>query len=67
MFRSLKSSGVKNANIEVGTKIRVIPACLHLLTVKDKFSDDLHIYPITEKRILLNLHVLKFYPSILDF
>ena len=49
--------------IEVGTKIRVI----HLLTVKDKFSDDLHIYPITEKRNLLNLHVLKFYPSILDF
>ena len=39
---------------EVGTEIRVISACLHLLTVNDKFSDDLHIYPITEKRILLN-------------
>ena len=33
--------------------------------MKDKFSDDLHIYPITEKRNLLNLHVLKFDPSIL--
>ena len=35
--------------------------------MKDKFSDDLHIYRITEKRNLLNLHVLKFDPSILDF
>ena len=63
----LKAVVLENANIEVGTRIRVISACLHLLTVKDKFSDDLHIYPITKKRILLNLHVLKFYPSILDF
>ena len=37
------------------------------ITEKDKFSDDLHIYPITEKRNLLNLHVLNFDPSILDF
>ena len=36
-------------------------------TVKGKFSDDLRIYPITEKRNFLNLHVLKFDPSILDF
>ena len=50
----LKAVVLENANIEVGTEIRVISACLHLLTVKDKFSDDLHIYPITEKRILLN-------------
>ena len=35
--------------------------------MKDKFSDDLHIYPNTEKRNLLNLHVLKSGPSILDF
>ena len=38
-----------------------------MLTVKDKFSDDLHIYSITEKRNLLNLRALKFDPSILDF
>ena len=40
---------------------------LNPLTVKDKFSDDLLIYPITEKRNLLNLHVLEFDRSILDF
>ena len=31
--------------------------------MKELFSDDLHIYPITEKRNLFNLHVLKFDPS----
>ena len=36
-----------------------------MLTVKDKLSDDLQIYLITEKRNLLNLHILKFNPSIL--
>ena len=37
------------------------------VVVKDKFSDDLHIFLIKEKKNLLNLHVLKFDPSILDF
>ena len=37
------------------------------IKAEDKFSDDLHIYPITEIRNLLYLHVLKFDPSIKDF
>ena len=30
-------------------------------------SDDLHIYPIKQIKILLNLHVLKFEPPSLEF
>ena len=40
---------------------------LTFVNSKGIVSDDLHIYPIKQKMILLNSHVLKFKPSSLDF
>ena len=67
MFCSLNTSSVRNVNMEVGTKNRAISAYWRFKAVYDQFSDDLHIYQITEIKSLLNLRILKIDISILDF